>query len=77
MLEVTFDLADQILTMPAEEAGQAWAPEDFGPFAKVTKEAPAGLLDEMSVTVLRQRAKAAGVKGFSKMAKPDLIAALS
>lgn len=77
MLEVSFDLAEQILSMLAEEVGQAWAPEDYaGPFAKAAAETTVDL-DALSVTVLRQQANAAGVKGYSKMAKPDLSTALS
>ena len=72
VLELDFATADEILHTLADDAGIAWAPEDF---ATTTPKAAKTLPE--SVTELRAMAKAAGVKGYSKMAKPDLITALT
>ena len=77
VLEVDFKLANKILAMLADEAGQAWAPEDFATTAKVAKDLPAPDYSSMKVGKLRKAAKTEGIKGGSTMAKAALVKALS
>jgi hypothetical protein len=77
-LEVSFAVADQLLNLLAEEAGMAWAPEDYAATTPAPKAiAKPDLTSATTVKELRRIAKEYGIAGAAKMNKADLIDALA